>query len=66
MNAQQATNYTSIKEGYKTDPRWIAARAVMADPDTDAEEFTFALALASKYERYAAKAAESARIGEGL
>jgi hypothetical protein len=63
MNTQQYTQYTSIKEGYKTDPRWVAAQVVMEDPETDAEEYAFASAEAAKYERYAAKAAEAARIG---
>jgi len=66
MNEQQHTQYLSIREGYKTEPRWIAARAVMADPEADAEECRFAAAEAAKYERYAAKSAESARIGGGL
>jgi len=63
MNAQQHTQYLTIKNNYKTEPRWLAAQAVMADPSTEAEEYASALAECSKYERYAAKAAESARIG---
>jgi hypothetical protein len=63
MNTQQHTQYTSIKEGYKTEPRWVAAREVMADPAANAEEYAFAVSEAAKYERYAAKAAEAARLG---
>ena len=63
MNAQQHTQYLSLREGYKTDPRWIAAQAVMADPSANAEEYAFAAAEAEKYERYAVKSAEAARIG---
>jgi hypothetical protein len=63
MNAQQHTQYLSLREGYKTEPRWLAAQAVMADPAADAEEYSFAAAEAAKYQRYAAKSAEAARIG---
>ena len=63
MNTQQKNQYTSIKEGYKNDPRWLAAQVVMEDPETEAQEYAFAAAEAAKYERYAAKAAEAARLG---
>ena len=63
MNAQQHTQFLALKEQYKTEPRWLAARAVMADPAADAEEYAFAAAEAAKYERYAALAASAARLG---
>ena len=63
MNAQQHTQYLALREGYKTEPRWLQAQLVMADPKADAEEYAFAAAEAAKYERYAALAASAARIG---
>jgi len=63
MNAQQNTHYTQIKSGYKTDKRWVACQAIMADPLSSPEDYAWAVLIAAEIERYAAKAAESARIG---
>ena len=63
MNTKQALKYQSLKEGYKTDPRWVDARAIMADPDSDPDDYAWAQARASELERSAGRSAEQARIG---
>ena len=63
MNTKQALKYQSLKEGYKTDPRWVDARAIMADPDSDPDDNAWAQARASELERSAGRSAEQARIG---
>jgi hypothetical protein len=63
MNTKQAIKYQSLVEGYKTDPRWVAAMAVMADPASEPDEYAWAQARASELERSARRSAEQARMG---
>lgn len=63
MNTKQAEKYKALREGYKTDPRWVQACAVMADPTSEPEDYAWAQARASELERSARRSAEQARIG---
>ena len=66
MNTKQSIKYKAIVEGYKTDPRWVDAMAVLASRSSEPDDYARALARVSELERSAKRSAEYARVGGGL
>jgi len=68
MNEKQAEIYSEIRiyieirNSYKTDPRWLEAKATIEDSSASAEEVQWAIDLMARLERNCHKAAERARL----
>jgi hypothetical protein len=62
MNFTTATQYTVIRNSYRTDPRWIEAATIAANPETEEDEYRWALSRKGDLERACARSAEQFRI----
>jgi len=62
MNEKQFEIYSEIRNSYKTDPRWLEAKATIEDSSASAEEVQWAIDLMARLERNCHKAAERARL----
>jgi hypothetical protein len=63
MNTQQAAKYIEIRDGFKTDSRWIEANAVRENPEAEPEDYAWAAARCAALEESSRRSAEQARIG---
>jgi hypothetical protein len=63
MNSTTTTKYTAIRDGYKTDPRWVEAATLAANPETEADEYRWALSRKGDLERACERSAEQFRVG---
>jgi hypothetical protein len=63
MNSTTAAQYTLIRNGYTTDPRWVEVAAIAASPETEADEYRWALSRKGDLERACERSAEQFRLG---
>ena len=63
MNYTTATQYTAIRNSYRTDQRWGEVAAIVANPETEADEYRWALSRKGDLERACERSAEQFRLG---
>jgi hypothetical protein len=63
MNSTTAAQSTDIRNSYRTDQRWVEVAAIVANPETEADEYRWALSRKSDLERACERSAEQFRLG---